>query len=380
MNFDFSEEQEALRDQARRFLADGPEWAREALGEQADFHADAWRYLTELGWVAAAVPEEHGGLGLGPLELCVLAEEMGRSLAPLPFSSSVLQATEALKLGGGKVAEQWLPQLAAGEIIGTLAFSEGTPGTWMSRPRAKVVDGRLSGQKTPIADGLVAGLAIVSAVSDEDGDGFGWWLVQLNSPEVKRDEVATVDCVRKHAAITFDGALVERLGKPGEGEVLAEKLLDMVAVFTAFEQLGGAEAAMAMALDYVNTREAFGRVVGGYQAVKHKLADMYVKIELARSHAYFGAWALDNGAQELAKAAAGARLAALDAYGFSAEESIELHGGIGFTWESNCQLFYRRARLLASHLGGRVHWSQRLVKSLVGEKSDSTVSTASDVR
>src|SRR5690554_974204 len=257
MNFDFSEEQEALRDQARRFLTNGQAWAREALDDEAPFLRDAWQELVELGWTAAAVPEEQGGLGLGPLELCVLAEEMGRSLAPLPISSSVLHATEALKLAGGTLADDWLPRLAAGEVIGTLAFGEGGPGTWKSCPKARVVNGRLSGKKTPVADGMVAGLAVVSAVSEEDGDSFGWWLVNLESPGVSREPVTTVDRVRKHAVITFDSAAAVRLGSPAQGEELAVRLLDTVAIFTAFEQLGGAEAAMAMSLEYVKTREAF---------------------------------------------------------------------------------------------------------------------------
>lgn len=362
MNFDFSEEQEEIRRQAKRFLAERRENLRTVLEGGSSFDRDSWNAVVEMGWPAAAVAEEHGGLGLGYLELCVLAEEFGASLVPVPFVSSVLQATEALKLAG---AVDWLPSLAAGELIGTLAFSEeGAGNSWAARPQAWVEEGRLSGSKTPVADGLAADIAVVSAVSAEDGEGFGWYLVPLTGAGVQRESHDAVDRLRKHATLRFDNAEAIRIGAPGQGAELAEKLQDICAVLTAFEQLGGAEAALAMAIDYSKTRQAFGRTVASYQALKHKMADMYVKNQLARSHAYFGAWALSHQAPELPLAAAGARLAAIDAFGFAAEENLEVHGGIGFTWESDCQLFYRRARLLAASLGGRQRWSRKLVAAL----------------
>lgn len=362
MNFDFSEEQHAIRDQAKRFLGDRRESLRAVLESDIPFDRESWSAIVEMGWPAAAIAEEHGGLGLGYLELCVLAEEFGASLVPVPFVSSVLQATEALKLAG---ATGWLPQLAAGELVATLAFAEeGAGQSWTERPRARVQNGCLSGVKAPIADGLAADIAVVSAVSDEDGEGFGWYLVPLSAAGVKREAHDAVDRLRKHSTLRFERAEAIRIGAPGQGAELAAKLQDICAVLTAFEQLGGAEAALVMAIDYSKTRQAFGRTVASYQALKHKMADMYVKNQLARSHAYFGAWALSHGAPQLPLAAAGARLAAIDAFGFSAEENLEVHGGIGFTWESDCQLFYRRARLLAASLGGRQRWSSKLVAAL----------------
>jgi len=370
MNFDFSEEQEEIRRQAKRFLGEQRETLRHVLEGEASHDPRAWQAVVEMGWPAAAIAEEHGGLGLGYLELCVLAEEFGASLVPVPFVSSVLQASEAIKLAeDAEQGAEWLPRLASGELIATLAFAEGQVGrSWADRPLARVEDGRLSGCKTPVADGLAADLAIVSAVSAEDGEGFGWWLVPLAG--VRREAEDAVDRVRKHASLHFEGAAAIRLGQPGQGAAMARRLLDVCAVLTAFEQLGGAEAALAMAIDYSKTRQAFGRTIASYQALKHKMADIYVKNQLARSHAYFGAWALAHQAPELPLAAAGARLAGIDAFGFAAEENLEIHGGIGFTWESDCQLFYRRARLLAASLGGRQRWSRQLVAALASQVSD----------
>jgi acyl-CoA dehydrogenase len=380
MNFDFSEEQEEIRRTARRFLAEGLQSARTVLDGETSHDAQAWQAVVEMGWPAAAIGEEHDGLGLGYLELCVLAEEFGSTLTPVPFVSSVLQATEAIKIADDVVqAADWLPRLAAGEQIGTLAFSEAQAGqSWTGLPEARVIEGRLSGCKTPVADGLAATFAVVSARAEEDGEGFGWWLVSLDQPGVSRALEDAVDRVRKHATLRFDKVTATRLGRPGEGAGMAERLRDVVAVLTAFEQLGGADAALAMATEYTKTRQAFGRLVGSYQAVKHRLADIYVKNQLARSHAYFGAWALAHDASKLPLAAAGARLAAIDAFGFAAEENIELHGGIGFTWESDAQLFYRRSRLLAASLGGRQRWSRQLVGALALESA--TLESTEEVR
>ena len=369
MNFEFSEEQEELRRQARRLLSGGLAKARAALDDGAELDHALWAQIVDMGWPAAAIPEEYGGLGLGPLELCVLAEEVGRALAPVPFSASVLHASEALKLCVDQPdAATMLGKLAEGSSIATVAFVEDGVALWDATPAATVRDGRLSGTKVLAAYGGVADVALVSARADDDQGGFGWWLVDLHAAGVSRAPVPAIDCVRRHATLVFDQVAALRIGAAGAGQELTRRLLERVAVYDAFEQLGGAEAVMEITLDYVKTRYAFGRQVGGYQAVKHKLADMYVKIQLARSHAYYGAWAVLNDAPELALCAAGARVSASDAFSAAAEESVELHGGIGFTWESDCQLFYRRARLLAATLGGRAEWSTRLARAMLATR------------
>ena len=391
MNFDFSDEQQELRRQAQRLLGTGCARARTQVTASASFDAALWRQAVEMGWTAAAVPEAQGGLGLGVLELCVLAEECGRALAPLPFAASVLQATQALSITqstwpNDAAAAQWLPLLAAGEVVATVALVEPGGRLWSDAPQARVQGGRLTGTKSPVAQAAGADLAIVSARSDEDGDSFGLWLVDLRGggtgdeagsrSDIHRPSIHSLDLVNRHGGLRFDGAPAQRLGPPGAGPELLRRLIDSTAVLMAFEQLGSAEAALAMALAYVRQRKAFGREIASYQAVKHRLADMYVKNQLARSHAYYGAWALSTGAAELPLAAAGARLAALDAQTFATEENVQLHGGIGFTWECDAQLYYRRTRAQAIALGGRAHWAQRLVAMLARVDGNTTTAAA----
>lgn len=371
MNFQFSEEAEALRDEARKFLAaqSGRDKARAVMEGDATHDAALWRQIAELGWTGLRIPESHGGLGLSVLELCVLAEEVGRALSPVPFTSSVLMATELLMASGHEAAQTaWLPKLADGSAIGTVAWMEGDAAKPDGAPRLMCVGDRLTGAKLPVADGLAADFAIVTA---RDGDGaLVIALVDLSAEGVVRAPCETVDLVRKSARLDFSNSPCTVLARGDEAERLRARHLQGTAVLLAFEGLGGADAAMEMAVDYAKERIAFGRRIGGYQAVKHRCADMYIKNQLARSHAYYGAWALLTGAPELALAAAGARVAAIDALQFAAEENVQLHGGIGFTWESDCQFFYRRARLLALSLGSRTFWSDQLVRALEQRNTD----------
>lgn len=368
MNFDFATEQHALRDQARRLFGDGVRRARQLLDRGESCDPALWTQIVSLGFTAAAVPEDLGGLGLGALELCVMAEEAGRTLAPVPLASSVFHATEALRLAGGELARAWLPRLASGEVTATVAFVE-TAGTWDAPPESVVVGGKLSGSKGYVAHGVVADAAVVSARSEEDGDGFGWWLVDLRGDGVRREAFDGIDPLRGYARLLFDGAPAARIGSAGDGARLATRMLDVAAVLDAFEQLGGAQALLHTCIDYAKTRRAFGSVIGVNQAVKHRLADMYTRIELARGHCLYGAWALSSTSSDVPVAAAGARLAATDAFSFAAEEAIELHGGIGFTWESDCHLYYRRARSLSLALGNRQRWCDRLVDALAARRS-----------
>jgi alkylation response protein AidB-like acyl-CoA dehydrogenase len=356
MNFQFSDEAEALRTEARKFLSaeSGNVKARAVMDSGSGIDEALWRKIVDLGWTALRVPEEHGGLGLSVLELCVLAEEVGRSLTPTPFSSSVLLATEAL-LALGTPAQQgtWLPRLADGSAIGAVALGEGMlPAGAQSRLVA--TNGTLTGVKRPVPDAMLADFLIVAARD-------GLYLVERGASGLGVEPIDTVDLVRRSAMVTLDGTPAEPLR---EGRAGLERFLQSAAVLLAFEGLGGAEAAMEMAIGYARERVAFGRPIAGYQAVKHRLADMYIKNQLARSHAYYGAWALSTNAPELPQAAAAARVAALDAYGFAAEENVQLHGGIGYTWESDCQFHYRRARLLSGMLGSSAHWEDTLVRSL----------------
>jgi alkylation response protein AidB-like acyl-CoA dehydrogenase len=361
MNFDFSEEQNLLRDQAARFLGDHAA-PRAILEGDAAFDSDLWQGMAGLGWMGTAIPQAYGGVGLGHEELCVIAEELGRSLAPTPFSSSVYLATEAILLAGSDAQKQaYLPKLARGDAIGCFAMAEGIGAPTPATIAASVSDGVLRGEKQPVADGDVADFAVVLA---RGGGGLSLCIVDLDDAGVVRETVPTVDPTRSHARIVFDGASAAPLGEPGNGWALTRELFDAAAVLIAFEQLGGAQACLDMAVDYARNRYAFGRPIGSFQAIKHKLADVYIATEIARSNAYYGAWALASGAADLPVAAAAARVAASTAYNLAARENIQTHGGMGFTWDSDCQLYYRRAKLLSLTLGGERRWKDRLVSQL----------------
>ena len=363
MNFDFSDELIQLRDEARRFLTSRcpPSVPRRILEGPEPYAADLWRAVAEMGWTGAAIPEEYGGVGLGRLAVCVIAEEIGRSVAPIPFSSSVYLATEALMLFGSEAQKQsYLPKLAAGELIGTFAMAE-RPGT--SDPRkltASVAGGALTGTKLAVPDGDVADFAVVAV-----NGGSGPWLhiVDLTAAGVTREAITTIDPTRSHARIAFAAATADPL--PGSiGPDSIRTLLDYAAVPTAFEQVGGAQAALDMANAYAKERFAFGRPIGSFQGIKHKLADMYIQVEMARSNAYYGAWAVHTNAAELPIAASVARIAACEAGWFVTKENIQTHGGMGFTWQMDCHLYYRRAKLLGLALGGAREWKQRLIGEL----------------
>ena len=370
MDFDFSPEQKEIQHQARRMLAECCDLraVRRVLDGAQGWDAALWRQVAELGWLGAAIPEAYGGLGLGGDTLAVIAEELGRALAPLPVSSSIyLAAPCVLHAGSGAQRSEWLPALASGEQIATLAAAEGLVGAdELNRHGARVRAGRLTGTKLPVPDGLLAHWAVVTAQDDAGVPGL--YRVDLAGPGVTRTALHSLDPTRPVARIVFDAAPAQRLGGDAgpapDALALLQRVLDEAAVWIAFEQLGAADAALALSVDYARLRHAFGRPIGSFQGIKHKLADMYVRNQLARANACCGAWALTADPAELPLAAASARLSASDAAEFAAKECIQTHGGIGATWEADPHLFYRRARVLQGLIGGPAVWRERLVGAL----------------
>jgi acyl-CoA dehydrogenase len=366
MDLDFSSEQKEIRDQARRLLATHCDLkrVRRVLEGEMPYDEALWKRIAELGWLGVAIPEEYGGLGMGSVTLCVIAEELGRALAPVPVSSSIYLAAQAILLAGDEETRRaYLPPLASGERIGTLAAAEGmTPLAAADDVRTRYADGKLFGTKIPVPDGDIADFAVVTArVTQGEASMTGLFLVDLNAPGVERRRVDSIDPTRAQARIVFEGAPAKLLGRAEDGAASLRRLLDRAAALVAFEQIGGAESALAMATEYAKFRHAFGRPIGTFQGIKHKLADMYVRIELARSNAFAAAWALDASPAELPLAASAARVAASDAYEFAARENIQTHGGIGVTWEADMHLFYRRSRLLMLMLDSPASWRNRLV-------------------
>ncbi|MCH7959117.1 MAG: acyl-CoA/acyl-ACP dehydrogenase [Candidatus Hydrogenedentes bacterium] len=366
MNFDFSDEQKELKDQAKRFLSEqcGPTVVRNILESDEPFARDLWKQVAEMGFTGTAIPEEYGGIGYGYLELCLIAQELGRVAAPIPFSSSVYLAAEALIAAGSEEQkQQYLTKIASGEAIGTVAVAEGPLVSPTAPSTTLFENGKLTGTKIPVPDGDVADFAIVLASAGSGGPAT-LALVDLNADGVLRSAIETIDPTRSHGKLTFDGAAAEPLGDSGAGAEILDTVFNRAAVLFAFEQLGGADFCLGMARQYATERFAFGRAIGSFQAIKHRLADMYMKNELARSNCYFGAWALSTDAEELPTAAAGARISATQAYHFASKENIQIHGGMGFTWEFDCHFYYRRAKLLALNLGSESQWKDKLLSQL----------------
>ncbi len=369
MNLDFSEDQKLLQKTARDFLAERSPLAadREVLEKGSHWNAELWKAAAEMGWQGAAIPEEYGGAGFGYLELALIAQEIGRALAPIPFGSSVYLATEAILLSGNdQQRKKWLPPLASGAAVGTLALAEGPGFPSPASLKTSFSGGKLNGKKIGVPDGNVATFAVVAAKS---GAGVSLALVELSGPGVTRSATESIDPTRSAAEITFKDAPAELLGDDGRGWDLLERVLDRAAVLQAFEQLGGAERAFEGTREFTMGRYAFGRPIASFQALKHRMADLYVKIELAKSNCFWAAWALSENNSELALAAPAARVSATDAFDSCAVEMVQMHGGVGFTWEYDCHLFYRRAKHQAVALGSPAHWREKLVQRLIAKQA-----------
>ena len=365
MNFEFSDEQLMLREQARGFLAQHcpPAVTRNVLESDADYDAELWQNVADMGWMATTIPEQYGGLGLSYYELAIIAEELGRVVAPLPFSSSVYLATEAiLQFGSEQQKARWLPLLASGEMIATVAMTE-RPGQLSEHSiSTRFHQDTLTGQKQPVADSAISTLIIVLAKNADDE--LVLCACDATHPTVVNSSLRSLDFSRGHSAVQFNSSPAEVLTGKTTDWASIQELLDRAAVLVAWEQLGIADVALEQACEYAKQRYSFGRPIGSFQAIKHKLAGMYVKNTLARSNAYFGAWALAIGSDQLPLAAATARVAAIQASVYAAQENIQTHGGMGFTWEFDCQFYYRRAKLLSLAIGSERYWQDRLVTGL----------------
>ena len=361
MDFDYSEEQRHLRDEARRFLTAHCPSSIVRTAYHNGFDRGLWEQIAAQGWLSVAMPEAHGGMGLGRVELAAIAEEIGAALAPLPFGSTLYLFAEAVMMAGSETQRAAiLPQVAQGRLIGCGAIFEGAGDFDVARIEAAVTDGRLTGQKSPVVDGGIADVAVVAA-RDEAGPGL--FLVHLD-PTVEREMLEAIDGSANVAALVFHDTPAQRLGTSDARAI--ERLLEHAAALYAFEQVGGADRCLKMAIVYVKERQAFGGPVGRFQGVKHKLANLYVDNELARSHAFHGIWAVETGDPVLPRAAAAARVAASDAFWGASRETIHLHGAMGFTWDHDAHLHYRRAHHLSLALGSPQWWKDRLFAALAG--------------
>jgi alkylation response protein AidB-like acyl-CoA dehydrogenase len=367
MNFDFSDDQKLLQTATRDYLDDNASLSvNRAVLEDASvsMNTSLWEGAAEMGWLGAVIPEEFGGAGFGYLEMVLIAEEIGRSLAPIPFSSSHIAAEAILKYGRRDQHSALLPGFADGSKIGTVALAEGSGVVRADNVKTTYRNGTVSGRKVAVSDGLCATHALVAATS---GSGNAMVLVDLAGAGVVRDATESIDPTRQCATLSFDNAKGELIGDEDNGWQQLQDVLDRGAVVQAFEQVGGAARAMEITKAQILERYAFGRQIGSFQAIKHRMADLYAAIEIARSNCFYGAWALANDADDLGLAAATARVSASDAFNLAAQEMIQLHGGVGFTWEYDCHMFYRRAQHLGLMLGAANEWRDKLVDHLAAQ-------------
>ncbi len=371
MNFAFSDEQEMLRDTARSFLETKAPSAkvRELMETDKGYDPELWGQIAAQGWQAMHIPEEYGGAGFGFVELVVLLEEMGRSLFPSPFFSTVvLGAGVLLTAGSEEQKSEVLAAIAAGERIVALAHVEES-GSWDPEDVAMEAkrdgdDYVLSGTKLYVIDGHTAHTLVVAARTDA---GVSLFLVDGAAEGVTRRRLETMDMTRKQAEVVFHDVRVPAaalVGDDGSGVATLGKVLDLAAVALAAEQVGGAQKCLEMSVEYAKVRVQFGRPIGSFQAIKHKCADMLVLTESAKSAAYYAAWAASEDNDELPVVAPLAKSFCSEAYFQVAAENIQVHGGIGFTWEHDAHLYFKRAKSSELMFGDPTYHRARLADQL----------------
>ncbi|HTO55501.1 MAG TPA: acyl-CoA dehydrogenase family protein [Myxococcota bacterium] len=374
MRWSPSEEQDELRRTVRRFLEEKSPVSevRRLMETPEGYEPGVWKQLgQELGLPGVHIPEAYGGQGLGFAELAIALEEMGRALLCAPFFSSVVLAANAIMNAGSEAEKQaLLPGIASGETIATLAVAEPS-GRWDLdgiRLEARRDGGgyTLHGEKSFVTDGQSASRILVAArrPGTDGREGVGLFHLRGDSPGLERRPLTVADPTRKLARLRFEGARAESLGEVGKAADALEKTLAQAAALLANEMVGGAQKLVDMTVEYAKTRVQFGRPIGSFQAIKHKCADMLLALELARSSAYYAAGCADESSDELPAAASLAKAQGSDAYLQIAAESIQIHGGLGFTWEQDVHLYYKRAKASESFLGNPTFHRELLVQRL----------------
>jgi len=367
MNLQFSEDDKLIQDQVDKYLSRHSDIAevRSVLDGQASYSKNVWTGLAEMGLMGINIPEEYGGMDMSYKTLCLVSQSLGHHAAAIPFSSSVYLTTEALlQFGSDAQKSEYLPKLASGELIGALAVTETIEELTADTLTAQVKGGKLTGTKLAVAAGGIADITIVLAKGDA---GASLYVVDLISDGVSREDVDTVDPTRNTATVSFKETKADLLGVKGQGWEQLQTIYDRAAVLFAFEQIGGAQAALDMAVAYSNQRYAFGRPIGSFQGLKHMMADMFTALRLAESNCFAAADALATGSDDLPLLAATARVSAIKAFQLCTKDNIQVHGGMGFTWEFDCHIYYRRSNYQALELGGLNIWEDRLVEMILAQ-------------
>jgi alkylation response protein AidB-like acyl-CoA dehydrogenase len=374
VNFAFSDEQEQLRDAVRKFLdAKSPESEVRRLMETTEGYDPAvWSQMAqELGLQSLHLPEAHGGQGFSFVEVGIVLEEMGRVLLCAPYFSTVCLAANAIMNAATDTQQsELLPGIASGETIAVLAFTEPN-GKWDASGITMEAKGSgdswtLAGTKMFVIDGHTANQVVVVArqAGSSGEDGISFFVVDGDAQGLTRTALATMDQTRKQARLDFDGVNARPLGEPGTGWAALSKTLDQAAVCLANEMVGGAQRVLEMSVDYAKVRVQFGRPIGSFQAIKHKCADMLLEVESAKSAAYYAAWAAAEDNEELPVVASLAKAYCSDAYFHAAAENIQIHGGIGFTWEHPAHLYFKRAKSSEILLGDATYHRELLAQRI----------------
>jgi alkylation response protein AidB-like acyl-CoA dehydrogenase len=377
MNFGFNEEQELLRSTARKFFDNEctSETVRKLMESPEGMTPDLWKKLAEQGWLGLIVPDEYGGMGLGIVDLVVLMEEMGRAVVPGPFFSTVLLGGLAiLEAGTDGQKKAWLPKLASGDARAALAWMEpsadlGARGITLPAT-AKGGGHTLNGTKLFVQDAHTADVLVVAvrtATGKTSEEGISLFLVPKGSFGMTVTLLPTMDQTRKLCEVAFKDVAVgpeALMGQAGSGWAPLARVIDKATVGLCAEMCGGAQKVLDMTVEYAKIRQAFGRPIGSYQGVKHKAADMLVDVENSKSITYYAAWAMDEGVAEGPLAVSMAKAYVSDAYRRVSGLGIQLHGGIGFTWEHDLHLYFKRAKG-SEFTFGDATWHRERVAQLV---------------
>ena len=370
MDFALSEEQTTLQEVLRDFFEKkSPESAvRERLADPTGYDEALWRQMADqLGLQGLAIPEEYGGAGFSFVELGIVLAEMGRALVVSPFfASSVMAAQLLLAAADIDANKEYLPRLASGELIGTVAIAEDS-GSWLpadvTTTATQSHDGwMISGHKSYVLDGAVADVLLVAARADGEVGIFG---VDGTAPGVNRVPLDTMDQTRKQARIEFDDTPARLIGSTDRGRRAVETMLDHAMIALSAESLGGTEKVLDMAVEYAKVREQFGRPIGSFQAIKHKCASMLVELESSRSAVYYALWAVSAADPEVPMLASLTKAFCTDTYLYACGENLQIHGGIGFTWEHPAHLYLKRAKNAQLFMGSSDFHRQRLAE-LIG--------------
>jgi alkylation response protein AidB-like acyl-CoA dehydrogenase len=364
MQFGLSDSQQLLEDSARKFFAAECPMAqvRRLMETDTAYDAALWSKMAEQGFTGIIFPEEFDGAGLGTVELILLMEEAGRALLPGPFFSTVVLAGSVLNaIGTPEQKKKYLAPICRGERRSTVAILESSANWDLASAQISVVNGKLNGEKLFVPDAAVAD-SIVVVVRN------GVFAVDADAPGVHIEPMNAMDLTRKLYSVLFENSPAEKLGDL----VGLPKALDVAAAALAAEMVGGMQRTLDLAVEYAKTRKQFGKPIGIFQAVQHQCADMYLETESSRSAAYYAAWALEENTPDAALAASIAKMYASDAARTVGNRGIQVHGGMGFTWENDLHLYYRRAKASESMLGDSTFHRERIARLVI----DSAARTA----